>query len=69
VIVRARDAEQPAKALHNGKTQAKAATSFPCRIIELVVLLEDRVKFLIGNADPGVPNLDAELSLAPTTTE
>ena len=39
------------------------------RVVELVILLEDRLKFRLGNADAGVPYLDAEPTFAPTAAE
>ena len=51
------------------ETEAKAAASFARGIVELMVFLEDRLKFLVGNADPGVPDLDAQHSPAPAATE
>ena len=62
-------AQQIAQALHDGETEAEAAAPFARGIVELMVLLEDRLKFLVGDADSGVPDLDAQHSLAPTATE
>ena len=57
------------KPLHDRETKAKATASLARGIVELMVLLEDRLKFLVGNADPGVPDLDAQHSLAPAATQ
>ena len=62
-------AQQIPQALHDGETEAEAAAAFARGIVELMVLLEDRLKFLVGDADSGVPDLDAQHSLAPTATE
>jgi hypothetical protein len=39
------------------------------RIVELMELLENRLKLLFGNADPGIPDLDAQLVAAPPAAE
>ena len=62
-------AEQIAQALHDGEPEAKAAASFTRGVVDLVVFLEDRLKFLFGNADPGVADLDAEHSALATATQ
>src|ERR1700730_7037011 len=62
-------AQQIPQALHDGETEAKAPAPFARGIVDLMVLLEDRLKFRVGDADSGVPDLDAQHSFAPTATE
>src|SRR5665213_2192303 len=61
--------QQIPQALHDGETEAEPAAAFVHGIVELMVFLEDRLKFLVGDADSGVPDLDAQHSFAPTATE
>ena len=56
-------AKQIPQALHDGQAEAEATAALARGIVELMVLLEDRLKFLIGNADAGVPDLDAQHAL------
>ncbi len=56
--------EQVGKALHDGKTETEALASFPCGIVELMELFEDRLKLQFRDAGAGVPDLDAELVAA-----
>ena len=58
-------AEQVCQALHNGQTKAEALAALARRIVELMELPENRFKFLFGNADPAVPDLNAHLVAAP----
>src|SRR6201981_415127 len=62
-------AQQVCQALDDGETEAEALAALARRIVELMELLEDRLKLLFGNADPGIPDLDAQLVAAPPTTE
>jgi hypothetical protein len=62
-------AKQIAQALHDGQTEAKATAPLTRGVVKLMVLLEDRLKFVIWDADPGVANLNAQYSPAPTTTK
>ena len=50
-------AQQFAQALHDRKTKAEAAAALARGIVELMVLLEDRLKFLVRDADRRYPRL------------
>ncbi len=52
--------EQIAQALHDREPQTKAAAAFARGVVELMVFVEDRLKFFAGNTDAGIPNLDAQ---------
>src|SRR5579859_2504410 len=56
-----RMAEQVGQTLNDRKTKAEATRALAGRIVELVELLEDRLNLLFGDADAGVPYLDAQL--------
>ena len=62
-------AQQIAQALHDRQAEAEAAAAFARGIVELMVLLEDRLKFLLGNADAGIPDLDAQHVSVPAAAE
>src|SRR5208282_3594721 len=62
-------AQQVCQALHDGETEAEALTALARRIVELMELLENRLKLFFGNADPGIPDLDAQLVAAPPAAE
>src|SRR5271168_2162505 len=53
-------AQQVRQALDNGEAETEAFAVLARRILELMKLLEDRLKLLFGDADPGVPDLDAQ---------
>ncbi len=57
------------QALHDGETEAEALAALARRIVELMELLENRLKLLFGDADAGVPDLDAQLVAAPPAAE
>jgi hypothetical protein len=61
--------QQIAETSHNGQTEAKAAAAFARRVIELMVLLEDRVKFALWDSDSGVADFDAYRSFVSAATE
>ena len=48
-------AQQISQALHDREAEAEAAASFARGIVELMVFLEDRLKFLVGDADCRCP--------------
>ncbi len=56
-------AQQLPQALHDGEAQAQAPAPFAGGIVELMVLVEDRFELVLGDADSGVPDLDAQHSL------
>ena len=62
-------AEQGPQPLHDGKTEAKTAAAFTRSIVELVILLENRLKLGFGDADAGVPDFDAQRSVVPPTAQ
>lgn len=61
--------QEISQALHNGKSEAKATILFARTIVELIVLVENRLKFVAGNTDPGVPDFDAQDTRASSATE
>ncbi len=61
--------KQHAQPMHDRETQTQTAASFPGGVVELVVLVEDRLKLVIGNADSGVPDFDAQLSSVPAAAQ
>src|ERR1035437_5365430 len=62
-------AQQVRQSLHDEKTESEAAASFAHRVVDLMVLFEDCVNFLAGDADSGVPDLNAHHSLVSTAAE
>src|SRR5487761_1114693 len=61
--------QQIRKALHDRKTEAKAAGTLARWIVKLVKFVEDRANLPFGNADAGVPDLDMQLAAASPATE
>jgi len=55
--------------LDNGETEAKALGALARRIVDLMELLKNCLKLLFGNADPGIPDLDAQFVAAPPAAE
>lgn len=43
--------EQSPEAIDDGEAEAEAAAPFARRVVELVVLLEDRLELVVGYAD------------------
>ena len=64
-----RMAQQLRQPLHDGQAEAKAAAALAGRIVELMELLEDRLKLLFGDAEAGVPDLDPQLVATPPAAE
>jgi hypothetical protein len=62
-------AQKVGDALDNGETEAKALGALARRIVNLMELLKNRLKLLFGNADPGVPDFDAQFVAAPPAAE
>src|SRR6266853_2907287 len=62
-------AQQVSQALYNGETEAEASAALARRVVELMELLENRLKLLFRNANPGIPYLDAQLVAAPPAAE
>ena len=62
-------AQQLPQPLHDGQAKAETEAPLARRVVDLMVLLEDRLKFRLGNADAGVPYLDAQHAFAPTAAE
>ena len=54
---------------HDGKPKAQAAAAFARGVVELMIFLEDRLKFVFGNADAGIPDFDAQHFLVPAATQ
>ena len=63
------EAHQVRQALHDGEAEAETLAALARWIVELMELLENRLKLLFGNADPGIPDLDAQLVAAPPAAE
>src|SRR3546814_499093 len=53
----------------DGQTESGAAASLARRIVELMELLEDPPALLLRDADPGIPDLDAQLAVAAPAPE
>ncbi len=66
---RGRGGRAVAQALHDRQPEAEAAAAFARRIVELMVFLEDRLKFVVGDADAGVPDLDAQHVAVPAAAQ
>ena len=62
-------AEQIGQTLYDRKTEAEAAAALARGVVELMVFVEDRLKFFVGDADAGIPNLDAQHVFAAAATE
>src|SRR5208282_4846462 len=62
-------AQQVRQALYNGQTKAEALNALARRIVKLMEIPENRFKFLFGNADPAVPDLNAHLVAAPAAAQ
>ena len=62
-------AKQFAQALDDRKAQAQAVAALAGGVVELMVFLEDRLQLRRGDADSGVPDLDAQLSAAATAAD
>ena len=58
-------AQKVGDALDNGETEAKALGALARRIVDLMELVKNRLKLLFWNADPGIPDLDAQFVAAP----
>ena len=56
--------KQGREALHDGQSETEAQTAFARGIAELMIFPEDGLQVLRGNADPGIPNLNAQHSVA-----
>src|ERR1700722_18250060 len=61
--------QQIPQTLYNRQTETKALTTFSRGIVELPIFFEDGVKFLPGDTGSGIANLDAQHSVASTTSE
>ena len=59
-----RMAEQFAQAFDDREAQAQALASLAGGVVHLMVFVEDRPQLRLGDADPGVPDLDAQFALA-----
>ena len=64
-----RMAKQGRQALNDGQPETEAETAFAGGIAELMIFVEDCLKILLGNADAGIPNLDAQHSAAATAAK
>ena len=62
-------AQKIGDALDNGETEAKALGALARRIVDLMELLKNRLKLLFWNADPGIPDLDAQFVAAPPAAQ
>src|SRR5690242_12866582 len=52
--------EQISKPLHDGKAETETLASLPCRIVKLMELFKDRLKFHLWDAGTGIPYLNAQ---------
>ena len=59
-----RMAEKFAQALDDREAQAQTLAPLAGGVVHLMVFFEDRLQFRLRDADPGVPDLDAQFALA-----
>src|SRR5580692_8123306 len=64
-----RMAKQFAQTLDDGQPQAEATTSLAGGVVHLVVFLEYSLQLRLGDADPGVPDLNAQIALSTTAPD
>ena len=50
--------------VHDGQAEPQSAVPFARGVVELVVLLEDRLELCCRYPGPGIPDLDADQSAA-----
>ena len=62
-------AEQIAHPPHDGKPEAEAEAAFARLIADLMIFLENRLHFVFRNANAGIPDFDAQKSLAAAAAE
>ena len=61
--------QQISQAFYDGETKAETLAAFTRGVVELTILLEDRVKFFLWNARPGIADFDAQHPVAATASE
>src|SRR5580704_2826618 len=64
-----RMAEQFAQAFDDREPQAQTLASLARGVLHLMVFFEDRLQLRLRDADPGIPNLDAQFALASPAPE
>src|SRR6202453_4440947 len=64
-----RMAKQFAQTLDDGQPQAEATTSLAGGVVHLVILLEDSLQLRLRDADPGVPDLNAQIVQSTTAPD
>ncbi len=62
-------AQQGRQPLNDGQSESEAKTAFAGGIAELVIFAEYCPKILLGDADAGIPDLDAQHSPAATASK
>ena len=62
-------AKQGRQTLNDGEPEPEAVTSLASDIAELMIFAEDGLKIMLGYADAGIPDLDAQSSAATTAAE
>src|SRR6185437_14628756 len=62
-------AEQIAQALYDRKPEAEAPATLARGVVELMVFVEDPLEFFAGDADAGIPDLDAQRVVATAAAE
>ena len=60
--------EQVSKALNDGEAESQAEAPIAARIVDLMVLFENRLQLALRNSDAGIPDLDKDGSAAPAAT-
>jgi len=60
--------ERIGKPLHEGKVETETLASLPHRIVKLMELFKDRLKFHLWNAGTRIPYLNAQPVAGATTT-
>jgi hypothetical protein len=61
--------KQIGKALHDGKAKTETLASLPRRVVKLVELFKDRLKFHLWNAGTRIPYLNAQPVTGATTAK
>ena len=61
--------EEFAKALDDREAEAQPLAALAGGVVQLMVFFEDRLQLGLGDADPGVPDLDAQFALAAPAAE
>src|ERR1700734_604924 len=61
--------EQFPQAFDDREPEAQTLAPLAGGVVHLMVFVEDRLQLGLGDADPGVPDLDAQFALAPAAPD